>query len=79
MSDSDSNGIRVSAPDYPDAEHVGEHLIIEASEWVPGKHPDPSQRHPQQSEYLENFYRCLLCRVEVMRKRDLPASYGGDA
>lgn len=79
MSDSDSYVKRASAPQHPDAEHVGGHLVIQTSDWVPGRHPDPHRGHPEQSEYLEQFYRCTLCGVEVLQKRDLPDSCGGEA
>ena len=79
MSDSDSYDKRASAPQYADAEHVGEHLVIETSEWVPGQNPEPHQGHPEQTEYLEHFYRCIICGVEVLQERDLPESCeGGD-
>ena len=79
MSDSDSNGIRASAPNHPDPEHVGQHLVIETQQWVPGQDPEEGRSHPTQTEYLERFYRCIQCDVEVMRKRDLPGNCGGDA
>lgn len=69
-------------PDSVHAEHisegaedvtdVGEHLITEEAELVPGKHPDPSRRHEDQTEYLERYLRCIKCDVEVLSERDLP-------
>lgn len=72
MSNSDSYGKRASAPDHPDVEHVGEHYVIRKGEWVPGKHPDPNRRREGQEMYLERFYRCVQCGVEVLRRDDLP-------
>ena len=58
---------------YPDAERVGEHLIIDRTEWVPGEHPNPHRRHHGQTAYLERYYRCLRCGCEAISKADLPA------
>ena len=57
---------------HPDAEHVGSHLVIDKTEWVPGKHPDPHRRREGQTEYPERYLRCIQCGVEVLSKRDLP-------
>lgn len=57
---------------HPDAEQVGPHLVIDKTDWVPGKHPDPHRRHEGQTEYLERYLRCIQCGVEVLSKRDLP-------
>ena len=72
MSDSDSYVKRASAPEYPEAQRAGEHLIIETSQWVPGQNPDPHQGHAGQQEYEEEFYRCIQCDVEVLTEGDLP-------
>jgi hypothetical protein len=55
-----------------DVKGVGEHLITEEAELVPGKHPDPSRRHENQTEYLERYLRCIMCDVEVLSERDFP-------
>jgi hypothetical protein len=55
-----------------DVKNVGEHLITEDADLVPGKHPDPSRRHEGQTEYLERYLRCTKCDVEVLSERDLP-------
>ena len=78
MSDSDSYGISASAPNHPEARHVDAHLVIDKSEWVPGKHPDPHRRHEGQTEYLERYLRCIECGVEVLKKRDFPVECDGD-
>jgi hypothetical protein len=57
---------------HPDAETVGDHLVIDKTEWVPGKHPEPHRRREGQTEYLEGYLRCIQCGVEVLSKRDLP-------
>jgi hypothetical protein len=72
MSDSNRYEIRAPAPNHPDAKHVDAHLVIDKSEWVPGKHPDPQRRHEDQTEYLERYLKCLRCRTEVLSERDLP-------
>jgi len=59
---------------YPETEAVGDHLVIDKTEWVPGKHPDPHRRHEGQTGYLERYLRCIQCGVEVLRERDLPAT-----
>jgi len=57
---------------HPDAERVGPHLVIDKTDWVPGRHPDPHRRHEGQTEYLESFYQCLRCEVQVLSKDDFP-------
>jgi hypothetical protein len=78
MSDSDSYGIRASAPDHPDVEHVRKHYVIRKGEWVPGEHPDPHRRRDGQTMYLERFFRCVQCGVEVLSKDDLPETCGSE-
>jgi len=63
---------------FPDARHVDAHLVIDRREWVPGKHPDPQRRHEGQTEYLERYFHCIDCGVEVVSKRDLPIECDGD-
>ena len=55
-----------------DVTDVGEHLITEEAELVPGKHPDPRRCHEGQTEYLERYLRCTKCDVEVLSERDFP-------
>jgi hypothetical protein len=70
-----TNSIEESLSDrHPDAERVGPHLVIDKTEWVPGKHPDPHRRHEGQAEYLERYLQCVQCGVKVLRERDLPAT-----
>jgi len=71
MSDTSSR-VETLSNSYPDAESVGPHLVIDKTEWVPGKHPDPHRRHKGQTEYLERYLRCIQCGVEVLREDDLP-------
>ncbi len=59
---------------HPDAKNVGEHLVINKTQWCPGPHPDPHRRQPDQTEYLERYLRCIQCGVEVLQRRDLPES-----
>ena len=63
---------------YPDAQRVGEHLVIDKTEWVPGKHPDPHRGHEGQTEYLERYLRCIQCGVEVLNKRDFSEKCEGE-
>ena len=63
---------------FPDARHVDAHLVIDRSEWVPGKHPDPQRRHEGQTEYLERYLQCLQCGQDVQNERDLPVECDGD-
>jgi len=79
MSDSNSNRISASAPNHPEARYAGDHLVIDKTEWVPGKHPDPNRRREGQTEYLERYLRCIECRVEVLSERDLPVECHGDS
>ena len=55
---------------YPDAESVGNHLVIDKTQWCPGPHPD--HQSGTQTEYLERYLRCIQCGVEVLSQRDLP-------
>ncbi len=71
MSNTDSR-VETLSNRHPDAEQVGPHLVIDKTEWVPGKHPDPHRRHEGQTEYLEKYLRCIQCGVEVLSKGDLP-------
>ena len=73
MSDTSSR-VETLSNRHPDAEQVGPHLVIDKTECVPGKHPDPLRRHEGQTEYLERYLRCIQCGVEVLSKRDLPES-----
>jgi hypothetical protein len=57
---------------HPDAEPVGNHLVIDKTQWCPGLHPDPHRRHEGQTEYLERYLRCIQCGVEVLSEGDLP-------
>ena len=63
---------------HPDAERIGPHLVIDKTEWVPGKHPDSHRQHENQTEYLERYLRCIKCGVEVLREDDLPEACGGE-
>jgi len=68
---------RSSSPDFPEAQPVGEHLVIDATEWVPGRDPDPHRGHDEQSEYLERYYRCLRCGAERLRTDDFSEECAG--
>jgi len=76
MSDTSSR-VETLSNRHPDAEQVGSHLVIDKTEWVPGKHPDPHRSHEGQTEYLERYLRCIQCGVEVLSERDLPESCEG--
>jgi len=71
MSDTSSR-VETLSNRHPDAEPVGPHLVIDKTDWVPGKHPDQHRRHEGQTEYLERYLRCIQCGVEVLSKGDLP-------
>lgn len=68
----------LSERSFPDAEYVGEHLVIDKAEWVPGKHPYPHRRYKGQTEYLEKYIRCIQCGVEVLNGGDFPDECDGD-
>lgn len=61
------------APTFPGAEYVGEHLVIDKTELVPGAHPDPHLREDGQTTYPDRYFRCIHCGAERLRRRDLPA------
>ena len=66
-------------PEDSGAAFVGNHAVIQKAEMVPGKHPDPSRRHKGQTQYLEQYYECVHCGVQVLSKIDLPDVCSGDA
>jgi hypothetical protein len=76
MSDTSSR-VETLSNRHPDAEQVGSHLVIDKTDRVPGKHPDPYRRHEGQAEYLERYLQCIQCGVEVLSKRNLPESCEG--
>ncbi|PSP65733.1 hypothetical protein BRC79_08425 [Halobacteriales archaeon QH_8_67_27] len=51
--------VRSVAPSYPDAEPVGSHLVIDKTEWVPGRHPESHRGH-------------VKCDAERLTRRELP-------
>lgn len=61
-----------AAPAYPDAEYVGQHLIIDKTEWVPGANPEPHLREDGQTSYPDRYLRCLRCGAERTRRADFP-------
>ena len=63
---------------HPDAEEVGPHLVIDKTQWCPGPHPDPHRRREGQTQYQEEYLRCILCGIEVLRERDFPDSCEGE-
>lgn len=58
-------------------EEVGEHVVIEQSEVVPGEHPEPHLRTEGQTQYLETYLKCVHCDIEVLRRRDFPETCEG--
>lgn len=60
------------APAFPDAEYVGDHLVIDKTEWVPGEHPEPHRREDGQPGYPETYLRCLRCGAERLSRADFP-------
>jgi len=71
MSDTSSR-VETLSNRYPDAERVGPHLVIDKTDWVPGKHPEPQLRVEGQTEYRESYYHCFRCEVQVLSKDDFP-------
>jgi len=69
---------KTAAPQYPDAVPVGEHLVIDRTEWVPGRHPESHLGRTGQAGYVESYYRCLRCGAERQSERDLPAECDPD-
>lgn len=60
------------SPTFPDAEYVGQHLIIDKTEWVPGANPEPHLREDGQTTYPEQYLRCIHCGAERLGRRDFP-------
>lgn len=63
---------RSAAPSYPDATPVGDHLVIDTVDWVPGADPEPHRRQDGQRMYAEPYVRCLRCGIECLSTRDFP-------
>ncbi|MUV60611.1 hypothetical protein [Halobacterium sp. CBA1126] len=61
------------------AQQIGDHAVIRKRELVPGKHPDPQLRREGQTQYLEQYFECVHCGIEVLSKMDLPDDCDGDA
>lgn len=61
-----------SSPSYPDAAYVGDHLVVDRTDWVPGAHPDPHLRDPARAGYPESYVRCIRCEAEALHPDDLP-------
>lgn len=74
---SDNTDRRPAAPSYPDAESVGQHLVIDRTEWVPGSDPEHHRRYDGQRVYRESYFRCIKCGIECVSKRDFPPECGG--
>jgi len=72
------NPEKTAAPSFPDAESVGDHLVVDRVEWVPGADPEPHRRDDGQRAYAESYFRCLRCGVECLSKRDFPDSCDPD-
>lgn len=60
------------AETYPDAERVGDHFLIEKTQWVPGGHPEPWMRNDPQRGYFEGYFYCLHCGAERLSKGQFP-------
>jgi hypothetical protein len=58
-----------AAPSQPDPDVVGEHLVVDKREWVPGEHPDPHRRRGGRW-YLETYFRCVRCADERLSTRE---------
>lgn len=73
-----TNNPKSTAPTYPDAEPVGPHLVVDKTEWVPGKDPEPHRRYDGQRAYRERYYRCLKCGEERLATADFPEQCDAD-
>jgi len=69
--------MKTAVPSHPDARPVGEHLVVDKTEWVPGVDPDRYLRYDGQRAYLERYVRCVLCGAERMTERDFPEECPG--
>jgi len=72
-----TNAVRSVAPSYPDAEPVGPHLVVDKTEWVPGRHPESHRGFPDQRGYRESYYRCVVCGAERLARDDFPEECPG--
>lgn len=60
-----------AAPTQPDPDVVGDHLVIDKREFVPGEHPDPHRRHGG-DWHFETYFRCIRCGEQRRRKGAFP-------
>jgi hypothetical protein len=68
---------KTAVPTFPPAQRVGQHLVIDRAEWVPGENPETHLRHDGQTAYTERYFRCLRCGEERLSKRDFPEECPG--
>lgn len=61
-----------AAPSHPDARAVGEHLVVDKSEWVPGRNPERQLGYDGQRGYAEAYLRCIQCGAERQSERGFP-------
>lgn len=59
---------------FPDATPDGEHLVVDKTEWIPGRHPDKHRRWDGQQAYRDRYVRCIRCGAERTCRADLPAT-----
>lgn len=72
-----STHTRRAAPRYPDAEPVDAHLVVDRTDWIPGRHPEPERRYDGQRAYRERYYRCIRCGIECVSLSDFPPECDG--
>lgn len=66
-------------PEHNEAKKIGNHYIVRKSQWTPGKHPEPYKRNRTQNGYIEYYFECVDCGVEVLKKMDFPEDCGNNA
>lgn len=70
--DYDRQQPRAAAPSFPDAREVGPHLVIDKTEWVPGRHPESHLGFDGQRGYADSFLRCIRCGAERQSEQGFP-------
>lgn len=61
---------RRSEVSFPDAKRVGEHLVIEKTQWVPGARPESCAAPRPRDGYVEGYFYCLQCGAERLSRRE---------
>jgi len=66
-----------AVPTYSDARPVGQHLVVDKVDWVPGFNPETSLREDGTVGYTERYLRCVRCGKERLSQGRFPEECPG--